>query len=144
MLDGLVLAELTPEDKAFLERFKDCRYLSLKNCRLRSLANFPVLPGLTRLDLSDNHLEGSKKDLLAPLPACFRQLTRLSLSGNRLDLEAMKSNLIKLSETLSKLEVFGNPLPANYRELLFDSVASLETVDGYDRDGQIVDYKDSE
>lgn len=73
ILDGLPLFELTPDDKAFLERFTNCTHLSLNDCGIKSLANFPALPGLKKLELASNRLVSSnRKDLLGPIPLLYK------------------------------------------------------------------------
>jgi hypothetical protein len=68
ILDGLPLFELTQDDKTFLERFSACTHLSFNECGLKSLANFPALPNLKKLELASNRLISNKKDLLGPIP----------------------------------------------------------------------------
>ena len=58
LLRGVNLIELTPEDKAFLEKFDQAKVLNLSFTGLRSLKNLPVIETLERLDLSDNNLNG--------------------------------------------------------------------------------------
>lgn len=67
LLDDLPIGELSAEDRAYLESFTACEHLSLRSCGLRSLANFPLMPRLLRLDLASNCLF-SRKDVLAVLP----------------------------------------------------------------------------
>lgn len=58
LLDGIVLIELTEDDKAYLEGFKNAKTLSMSYCALKTLKNLPILPSLEILDLSDNLLSG--------------------------------------------------------------------------------------
>ncbi len=44
----------TPEIKAEIERFPYLQMLTLNDCGIKSLENFPHLPGLIRLDLVFN------------------------------------------------------------------------------------------
>lgn len=144
IFDGLPLVEMRPEDKQFLESFKECRHLSLIGCRLRSLANMPMMTNVTRLDLAENCLisNSAKKDLLASIPINFKYLQHLNLANNSLDMDSMKSTLVKLGDTLTKLDLSGNPVThhVNYRETLFELVPSLQFIDGLDREGRIKDF----
>lgn len=58
LLDGTQLVELTEEDKAYLEKFKNAHTLAMSYCGLKSLKNLPVLPNVESVDLSDNCLTG--------------------------------------------------------------------------------------
>ena len=48
----------TPEHKAELERFEYLQMLTLNDCGIKSLENFPHLPRLIRLDLVFNEIKG--------------------------------------------------------------------------------------
>ncbi|TNV87943.1 hypothetical protein FGO68_gene15686 [Halteria grandinella] len=136
IFDGLTIIELDPLDKAFLEKFSECRQLSFNDCGLRSLANFPSMSKVTRLELANNRLF-SRKDPLGQLPIQFKQLQHLILANNFLDFDSVKP-LAKLGDTLTKLDLSANQLAeaAAYPKNLFDLVTSLKSVDGRDIDGK--------
>ena len=46
LLEGMDLIELTPEDKAFLEKFNQVKTLNLNYTGLRNLKNLPVIDSL--------------------------------------------------------------------------------------------------
>lgn len=64
-----------------LENFTSLVTLSLGSVNLTSLANFPQLPKLQSLLLSDNRIANGLEALTA---AKLDQLTELDLSGNKL------------------------------------------------------------
>ena len=54
--------------KSYLEKFDSLEELSMVSCNLNSLNNFPELPNLLKIDLSDNHLKDADlKELLRQL-----------------------------------------------------------------------------
>mmetsp|Transcript_23482 Transcript_23482/g.58766 ORF Transcript_23482/g.58766 Transcript_23482/m.58766 type:complete len:478 (-) Transcript_23482:19-1452(-) len=115
----------------------DCsslRVLSLNGVGLRSLDGFPVLPQLTRLELSDNRLQDG---LVALGSARLHALQVLDLSGNQLRRVADLTPLMKLPR-LNTLDLGNCPVTQepNYRRRLFDMLPRLRVLDGYDRDGQ--------
>lgn len=112
------------------DSFTALEVLSLINVGLTSLKNFPKLPALRKLELSDNrisngisHLTGSPK------------LTHLNLSGNRIkDFDELKP--LKELENLEVLDLFNNEVTAteNYRDKIFELIPSLKYLDGFDRE----------
>lgn len=43
ILDGIEIGELTESDQKFLEQFINVKRISMANCQLKSLKNFPKL-----------------------------------------------------------------------------------------------------
>uniref|UniRef100_A0A1I8FZQ2 LRRcap domain-containing protein n=1 Tax=Macrostomum lignano TaxID=282301 RepID=A0A1I8FZQ2_9PLAT len=83
------------------DEYVNLETLSLINVGLQSLAGFPALPKLHRLELSDNRLLDGLQHL-AGCPA----LAQLNLSGNRIrDLDALKP-LASLKK-LRTLDLYG-------------------------------------
>ena len=125
--------ELTPDDKVFLERFSVTKSLNLSLCKLRSLKNMPSIPGLERLDLSDNSLNGEDLHILHQT---YKKLKQLNLSNNairNLDYVALLAKI----PTISTLDLSANPITDmnNYRQNLFEKVPHLEGLDGYNAEG---------
>lgn len=60
-----------------MEAYHHLKNLSITNCDLRKLENFPIFPQLTNLDLSSNSLQGTLNYLM-PL----KSLTYLNISRN--------------------------------------------------------------
>ena len=109
--------------------------LSLGCVNLTSLANFPKLPKLQNLLLSDNKNAG---DLEALTAAQLHQLTELDLSNNKLPTLASFKPLASL-RSLKALHVEANPAEAAVADLpeaLFKMIATLQYVDNMDRFGK--------
>ena len=145
ILDGLPLFELTADDKVFLEKFTNCTHLSLNECGIKSLANFPALPNLKKLELASNRLISSnRKDLLGPIPLLYKQLTNLYLGNNFLsDLDSLKPLGKSTADTLERVDLSANPVTDvhGYRDFMFDILPLLQILDGLDRSG-LEDYAD--
>eukprot|EP01068_Selenidium_serpulae_P012471 Selendium_serpulae@DN5825_c0_g2_i1.p1 len=143
ILDELKFKEITPTDAAVLSNFKSLTSLSCNRTALTSLANFPMLPMLAQLELTDNFL--NDKSQLSALCVCT-ELKSLSLSGNKLkSIEDVKC-LTQLPK-LENLELELNPLTddfPNYRRDLFDAMPTLVTIDGQDRRGNVVEESEED
>lgn len=59
-LDETVIENISEDDKAFLEKFKNLETIQLNMTRLKSLANFPKIETLKRVELSENFLSGAE------------------------------------------------------------------------------------
>lgn len=135
-LDSLEITEITPELQKELEKFPNLLSLTLNECSLTSLANFPSLPNLTRLELCDNSLTSS----CVPVLSGLKSLQSLSLGGNNFkaiaELEPLKS-----LENLTDLDLLGCELclQENYRAKLFELLPKLLIIDNFDRDGNDLD-----
>jgi len=53
-LDGIDIKNITPNIKKMLEGCPNLEYLTMNDCKLKSLENFPRLRKLMVLELSDN------------------------------------------------------------------------------------------
>lgn len=140
-LNDMPIPKITPPLKRKIESLSTILVLSLNNCKLQSLANFPTLPDLTRLELIDNPFPTSDLAHLSHLD----NLQSLSLAGCRIanisDLEPLKG----LKE-LIQLDLSGTSLAAKdtYRADVFKLLASLQILDNMDSEGNEVDYSDSD
>ena len=65
ILDECHFKQFSPQLKSELEKYKNLIYLSLNDCQLKSLDNFPNLPNLVKLDLLDNNLSGESLTKIA-------------------------------------------------------------------------------
>ena len=71
-------AEISQEDREFLEGFTETQYLSLNSTGLKSLTNLPKMEKLERLELCDNKISGD----LSNLASLYPNLRTLKLSNN--------------------------------------------------------------
>ncbi|XP_023168268.1 acidic leucine-rich nuclear phosphoprotein 32 family member A isoform X2 [Drosophila hydei] len=102
--------------------------LSLINVGLTTLKDFPKLPNLKKLELSDNRISSGLNYLTTS-----SKLQYLNLSGNKIkDLETLKP--LKEFKNLSVLDLFNNDATQveNYREKIFKMLPSLNFLDGFD------------
>ncbi|XP_029725527.1 acidic leucine-rich nuclear phosphoprotein 32 family member A [Aedes albopictus] len=112
------------------DSFKALEVLSLINVGLVSLKNFPKLPALRKLELSDNRIQNALSHLTGS-----PKLTHLNLSGNRIkDFEELQP--LKELENLEVLDLFNNEvtMTQNYRDKIFELIPSLKYLDGFDRE----------
>lgn len=108
------------------DSFKALEVLSLINVGLVSLKNFPKLPALRKLELSDNRIQNALSHLTGS-----PKLTHLNLSGNRIkDFEELQP--LKELENLEVLDLFNNEvtMTQNYRDKIFELIPSLKYLDG--------------
>ena len=111
-----------------LKQLKNLEFLSLINVGLTSLKHFPILPNLKKLELSDNRISAG----LEVLQSCPK-LSHLNLSGNKIkDIETLDP--LKELPNLKILDLFNCEVTTieNYREKVFDLIASLKFLDGFD------------
>ncbi len=118
-----------------LERFTNLVTLSLGSVNLTSLTNFPQLPKLQNLLLSDNNIAGGLEALTA---AKLDQLTELDLSNNKFASLPSFKPLAGL-RSLKALHVEANPAEKTVKDLrqsLFKMMAALQYVDNVDPFGK--------
>lgn len=112
------------------DSFTALEVLSLINVGLVSLKNFPKLPSLRKLELSDNRVSSGMSHL-----AGSPKLTHLNLSGNRIkEFDELKP--LKELKNLEVLDLFNNEvtMTENYRDKIFDLIPSLKYLDGFDKE----------
>lgn len=95
----------TPELTAELNRYQYLQMLTLNDCSIKSLAGFPSLPGLIRLDMVFNEIPGAD---LVHLAGC-RHLQTLMLGANKVE---TISQLVPLQgmRQLFQLDLINNPV----------------------------------
>ena len=136
-LDDLPIITITPELKKEIEKLPDLMCLSMNNCSLSSLNNFPTKPALIRLELMENKFPA--KDLV--YVASVSALQSLSLGSNKIatiaDLAPLKklTNLIQLD--LSDTEFSKT---ADYRKSVFELIPNLQVLDNLDVEGNEYEY----
>ena len=140
-LDGIIINEISTQVKAYLEKFTNLQEISMVNCNLQNLNNFPKLPNLLKLDLSDNHL---KDDDLKEL-CKYKNLTELRMANNNKIGDFTK---IKVLESLPLTFIDFSDCPIskmkNYRETFYEGFKSLKYLDLADKNGKEWDEDDEE
>ncbi|CAO1359871.1 unnamed protein product [Diamesa serratosioi] len=110
------------------DEFTALEKLSLINVSLTTLKNFPKLPSLKKLELSDNRISNALSNLLTS-----PKLISLNLSGNKIkDFDELKP--LASLEKLEILDLFNNEvtMAENYRGNVFKLLPSLKYLDGFD------------
>ena len=139
-LDGIAINHISDEVKSYLEKFNSLEELSMVSCNLNSLNNFPELPNLLKIDLSDNHLKDADlKELLK-----YKKLTELRMANNLIgnwsliqELEKLPLNFIDFSDCpISKMD--------KYREKFYENFKNLKILDFCDKEGKEWDEDDEE
>jgi len=141
-LDSIVFTKFTNEINKELEQINTLYSLSLNDCGLITLENFPKLPSLIRLELMDNKIAPGT---FAHLGKSCPNLQSLSLGGNPIkefdDLKQIQ-NLSQLYQLdLIKCDICNK---ADYRVKVFEMFPSLQILDNFTQDGEPYDYDEEE
>ena len=140
-LDGITINHISDEVKTYLENFKSLEELSMVNCNLNTLQNFPELPSLIKLDLSDNHIKDTDLNELLK----YKKLQELRMANNNgisnfseiKKLESLPLTFIDFSDCpVSKME--------GYREKFYENFKNLKILDLCDKEGKEWDEDDEE
>lgn len=134
ILDETRIERISADDKAYLEQFVKLEEISLINCALQTIENFPKIETLSKVELSDNFLKGSELSHLM----INKNIQNLKLGNNKI---AAVSELQCLSEMtkLVNLDLDGNPCcqTEEYkREAIFAMIPSLEVLDMKTKEGE--------
>lgn len=123
----------TAEVRAELERFRYLQMLTLNDCGIVSLENFPSLPALIRLDMVFNSIPGAHLIHLAG----SRHLQTLMLGANKVEKVGDLAPLKSLRQLL-QLDLLNNPVvnEAGYRAQVFSMFPSLSILDTLDKVGK--------
>ena len=140
ILDNIEFGEITAELKKKLEAVENLEMLSISQCKLKSLANFPNLPNLLRLELIENEFPAADLKHLTQLA----DLQSLSLSSN--DIKTVDDLKVLAELPISQLDLSDTPLAgqADYREQVFKVFKDLQILDNADQVGNEVEYEDDE
>ncbi len=136
-LSELQLHKISEELKHALEKIEDLISLSMNECQLSTLENFPVAKNLIRLELQNNKFTGKDLKHLKNLT----NIQSLSLGNNKIenyeDLEQFKT-----FEQLIQLDLSETPLSLkpDYRQKVFEAIPSLEILDNLDVEGIEFEY----
>jgi len=140
-LDDIEIKKLDGELLSELESMPEIICLSMNGCKLQSLANFPKLPKLVRLELIENEFDGNDLVYLWHLS----ELQSLSLGCNnikeysQLEVLGKLDHLIQLD--LSDCELSNTE---NYRTTMFQRFPNLKILDNKDQEGQEFEYSESD
>lgn len=143
ILDGSSIKSISLEEGERLEKFKNLTKLSLNGTGLTSLTNFPELPSLKILELTDNYI--SDPIIFTIIPKLFPKLKVLHMGGNHLkNPKDVKS--LGVMPDLVALGLAMNPMAneKDYREVVFESLPNLEILDQVDSSGVEYNYSDDE
>lgn len=141
VLDDISIGHITPEIKHQIEQIKDLQYLSMNSCNLQSLNHFPTNKSIWSLELQDNTFPAKELMHLAQLS----HLKALDLNGNKIE-KAEQLEPLKELKHLERLDLEDTPLSEleDYREKVFTILPQLNIVDGYDKEGNELDYTTDE
>lgn len=151
ILDNTKLKSMSREDSTLLAKYTNLQHLACNRTGLKDLKNFPRLPDLRVLELTDNFL--SDDSGLDSILQC-ESLHTLRLSGNKFKSCEDLRCLASLSN-IKTLEMTLNPLTKepDYRTTLFNIIPSLRAIDSVSREGNMIqsdednddgDYKDTD
>jgi acidic leucine-rich nuclear phosphoprotein 32 family protein A/C/D len=131
MLDGMLIPEVQPSDRVFVESFNKLIQLSMNACGLRTLVGFCKLPNLKRLELQDNKLTS-----IVQLTS-FCKLESLKVSNNFLATETTLKPLAGLQK-LRSIYLAGNPLCEllDHNIRVFATLPFIRNMDGISREGE--------
>ena len=137
IIDGLLKVPVfTEEHKKVLEHYNNLVHLSMNDLGLEQFDNFPKLPLLETLELSNNKLKCEDLNLIVSL---YPKLYKIKLSHNKIEKKELLTPLN--STTVEKIEIKDNPFVKgeNYREEIFDILPNIVIVDDQTKSGQEVD-----
>lgn len=120
------------------DSFCNLEVLSMINIGLTSLKNFPKLPKLKRLELSDNRISNGLEHL-----ANSPELEYLNLCGNRFkDLDSLEP--LNVFTKLEILDLFNCEVTEveGYRSRVFELLPNLKYLDGYDKNNKEIEDED--
>lgn len=80
ILDETRIERISADDKAYLEQFVKLEEISLINCALQTIENFPKIETLSKVELSDNFLKGSELSHLMS----NKNIQNLKLGNNKI------------------------------------------------------------
>ncbi|KHJ92925.1 leucine Rich repeat-containing domain protein [Oesophagostomum dentatum] len=133
VLDGCESAEI----EGISEKLVNLQSLSMVHVGLKSLKNLPKFPQLSKLDISDNNIAGGLEHVANSCP----ELLHLNLASNKIAKVEDLAPLKKLK--LAELDLFNNPVTegeeSEYRLKVFETIPSLQILDGADINGEEVD-----
>lgn len=139
-LDTIKIEKISDELKQEIEKLDELMCLSMNDCGLVSLANFPEVKNIIRLELMDNKFPARELQHLAHLSS----LQSLSLGANKIERFEDLDPLKKLTE-LVQLDLSDSSLSqkADYRATVFKLFPQLQILDNCDVEGNEYQYSSS-
>ena len=139
-LDTIKIEKISEELKQEIEKLDELMCLSMNDCGLVSLANFPEVKNIIRLELMDNKFPARELQHLSHLSS----LQSLSLGANKIERFEELDPLKKLKE-LVQLDLSDSPLSqkADYRATVFKLFPQLQILDNCDVEGNEYQYSSS-
>lgn len=137
VLDEVVIDAFTPQEKKAIEALENLVTLTLNDCQLKSLENFPINSSLFRIDLQSNPFPADHLKYLAKL----ENLQTLYLTGCQIaKLEDLKS--LKELKNLVQLDIQETQLSKekDYFQKVFKFLPNLEILNDKDKEGNEVDF----
>ena len=140
-LDGVPFKAFTPKIRERIEKLGSIESMTLNNCKLNSLDNLPKIESLTKLDLSDNKINGKDLEKLCIYP----KLESLMCAGSNVKTQD-ELRLLKPLTKLVQQDLFNSPVTnvENYREEVFKIFPELLILDFKNKDGEEVNESDDE
>jgi len=137
-LDLIPISKFTNDLNKELQALTNLYSLSLNDCGIATLENFPKLQSLIRLELMDNRIVPSS---LSSLGESCPNLQSLSLGGNPIkeyeDLKHIQTLTRLYQFDLIKCDICNKP---DYRDRIFEMFPSLQILDNFTQDGEPYDY----
>ncbi|CAG9321367.1 unnamed protein product [Blepharisma stoltei] len=141
ILDDWKGNSISERDKILIEGFVHLEFVSFNNCGIEHIDNFPDLPNLIKLDLSNNKISSGLMNLTH-----LNELMQISLSGNKIKSFDEISHLSSL-ENLICMDIERCPIAdtPDYTQKIFDAIPQLQILNERDRLGNKVNiYSDEE
>lgn len=136
-LDDIAIPTISLDLKKEIESIPDLMCLSLNNCGLTSLANFPKLANLIRLEVMENKFPAKELEHLSTAVT----LQSLSLGSNKVsslsDLTPLKKLEALIQLDLSETDLAKTP---DYRKSVFEILPNLQVLDNLDAEGNEYEY----
>ena len=136
--DDMKIEAISKEFKKELELSKELLCLSMNNCGLSSLTDFPTMAQLIRLEIMENKFPVADLEHIAHLS----ELQSLSLGSNDIKTVEDLTPLAKL-EHLIQLDLSETDLSktADYRKDVFVKLPNLQILDNLDQSGNEYNYE---
>lgn len=135
ILDDIEFKQFTPELKEKIEKLAGLEQISLNNCGLSSLKNFPNCPNLSSLEIGENQFPASDLMYISGL----KDLGHLDLHDCQIETIEDLAPLKDLPNLYS-LDIIQTPFSEkkDFRKEIYDLLQEVQVVNGVDRQGNPV------